>query len=44
MNTAISIPDDLFEPAGALAQEMGVSRSRSRTVGPGKALKESLAR
>jgi metal-responsive CopG/Arc/MetJ family transcriptional regulator len=44
MKTAISIPEDLFEPVDALAQEMGVSRSRSRTVGPGKALKESLAR
>ena len=27
MKTAISIPDDLFESADALAAEMGVSRS-----------------
>lgn len=28
MKTAISIPDDLFESADALAEEMGVSRSK----------------
>lgn len=28
MKTAISIPDELFESADALAEEMGVSRSR----------------
>ena len=28
MKTAISIPDDLFESADALAEEMGVSRSQ----------------
>lgn len=27
MKTAISIPDDVFESADALAEEMGVSRS-----------------
>ncbi len=27
MKTAISIPDDLFESADALAEELGVSRS-----------------
>ena len=28
MKTAISIPDDLFDSADALAEKMGVSRSR----------------
>ena len=28
MKTAISIPDELFEAADALAQRMGISRSR----------------
>jgi predicted transcriptional regulator len=28
MKTAISIPDEVFESADALAEEMGVSRSR----------------
>lgn len=28
MKIAISIPDDLFESADALAEEMGISRSR----------------
>jgi metal-responsive CopG/Arc/MetJ family transcriptional regulator len=28
MKTAISIPDELFESADALAEEMGVSRSK----------------
>jgi predicted transcriptional regulator len=34
MKTAISIPDDVFESADALAEEMGISRSQlySRAV------------
>ena len=28
MKTAISLPDDLFQAAGALARNLGISRSR----------------
>jgi hypothetical protein len=44
MKTVISIPDDPVESADALAREMGVPRSRLRTVDSGRTPKESLAR